>query len=176
MPGWSFREVLSAFRRLEHDLDFGEADTESHGTCGPIPIRRYRTLTETQEAFLLACEATGHPRIVDHNAPGAVGAGALPVNELAGMRQSTAVTYLAECRHRSNLTIRAGAQVDRIIFDDGGRVTGLRLAGGEYVETDTIVLAAGTYGTPAILLRSGDSAQPQNYPRWGYRSASTCPE
>jgi choline dehydrogenase len=153
--GWSFREVLSAFRRLERDLDFGEADTESHGTCGPIPIRRYHTLTETQEAFLLACEATGHPRIADHNAPGAVGAGPLPVNELAGVRQSTTVTYLAECRDQPNLTIRAGAQVDRVMFDHNGRVTGLRLVGGEYLETDTIVLAAGTYGTPAILLRSG---------------------
>jgi choline dehydrogenase len=154
-PGWSFREVLPAFRRLERDLDFGETNPEAHGTGGPIPIRRYPLLTETQEAFLLGCEAAGHQRIADHNSPGAVGAGRLPVNELAGVRQSTAITYLAEARDRTNLIIRAGAQADRVVIGKNGDVSGVQLVGGECVEANAVVLAAGTYGTPAILLRSG---------------------
>lgn len=104
--GWSFDDVLPAFRRLEHDQDF---DDNAHGTRGPVPIRRYPELTNPQQAFLEACEATGHTPVPDHNAPGVVGAGRLPVNELDGLRESTALTYLAQARDRPNLTIRGGA-------------------------------------------------------------------
>ena len=36
-----------------------------------------------------------------------------------------------------------------------GRARGVQLTGGEVVEADGVVLAAGAYGSPAILLRSG---------------------
>ena len=38
-PGWGWRDVLPAFRRLERDLDF--PDAPYHGDSGPISIRRY---------------------------------------------------------------------------------------------------------------------------------------
>ncbi len=37
--GWSFDEVLPAFRRLERDVDF--PDSPWHGTDGPVPIVRW---------------------------------------------------------------------------------------------------------------------------------------
>jgi choline dehydrogenase len=149
--GWSFDDVLPAFRRLEHDQDFHDS---SHGTRGPVPIRRYPELTSSQEAFLEACRATGYKPVPDHNAPDAVGAGRLPVNEVDGLRESTALTYLAQARNRPNLTIRGESAVDRILLD-GGDATGVILAEGKQITADTVVLAAGAVGTPAILLRSG---------------------
>jgi choline dehydrogenase len=149
--GWSFNEVLPAFRRLEHDQDF---DDDAHGTRGPVAIRRYRELTSPQQAFLEACEATGHAPVPDHNAPGVVGAGRLPVNEVDGVRESTALTYLAEARDRPNLIIRGESVVDRVLLDHGD-ATGVILTDGRRITADTVVLAAGTMGTPAILLRSG---------------------
>jgi choline dehydrogenase len=47
-----------------------------------------------------AVAAAGFPRIDDHNAPGAVGVGPLPVNCLDGRRISTAVAYFEPARHR----------------------------------------------------------------------------
>jgi choline dehydrogenase-like flavoprotein len=38
-PGWSFKEVLPAFQRLETDLEFGDRDW--HGDRGPLPVTRY---------------------------------------------------------------------------------------------------------------------------------------
>ncbi|MGI8647678.1 MAG: hypothetical protein DLM55_10115 [Acidimicrobiales bacterium] len=150
--GWSFQDVLPAFCRLERDEDF---DDEWHGTSGPIPVRRYAELTQVQQAFLDASAITGHTLIADHNAPGAIGAGRLPVNEAAGVRQSTALTYLAAARERPNLTIRAGQRVDRIVFS-AARASAVRLAGtGEEIAAGHVMLAAGAYGSPAILLRSG---------------------
>jgi choline dehydrogenase len=77
------------------------------------------------------------------------------MNLIDGVRQSTALTYLDPARSRSNLTVRPGVLVDRIELA-GTRAVGVRLAGaGEVVEADRVLLAAGSYGSPAILLRSG---------------------
>jgi choline dehydrogenase len=50
--------------------------------------------------------------------------------------------------------LRAGTLVDHVVIDNG-RARGAQLLDGELVEGDTIVLAAGAYGSPTILLRSG---------------------
>ncbi len=153
-PGWSFAEVLPFFRRLESDADF---DNSWHGRDGPLPIRRdaLETLLPEHSAFLQACSALGYSRVADHNAPGAIGAGVLPRNVVAGVRQSAALTYLAAARARPNLAIRSGVLVDRVLFE-GQRAIGVRLGGSsETIQADHIILAAGAFGSPAILMRSG---------------------
>src|SRR5262249_46400484 len=57
-------------------------------------------------------------------------------------------------RRRPNLTILGGAEVDSVIFD-GRRARGLRLASGETVAAGQVILSAGAFGSPAILMRSG---------------------
>jgi choline dehydrogenase len=79
------------------------------------------------------------------------------MNTVDGVRQSTALTYLAQARHRPNLTIRSGVLVDRILLEDR-RAVGVCLADPadeEVLYGERIILAAGTYGSPAILMRSG---------------------
>ncbi len=50
--------------------------------------------------------------------------------------------------------VRSGALVDRVLLE-GRRAAGVRLAGGEELEADVVVVAAGALATPAILLRGG---------------------
>jgi choline dehydrogenase len=153
-PGWSFADLLPVFRAVESDADFAG---DWHGGHGPVPIRRPAAgeLSPLQRAFAEAAAATGHPLADDHNRPGAVGIGPGPRNVRDGVRMSTALTHLAAARGRPNLTIRAGAVVDRVELR-GTTVRGIRLADGEIVEADTVVVvAAGSYASPAILLRSG---------------------
>jgi choline dehydrogenase len=152
--GWSFDDVLPYFVRLERDLDFGDAPW--HGSEGPVPIRRYRgeELTPIAEAALAAFDASGLPSIDDHNEPGAVGAGPLPVNCLDGTRMSSALTYLPADGERPNLTLRCDAQVHELLFD-ADRATGVRLTSGETVAAGAVVVSAGAYASPALLLRSG---------------------
>lgn len=65
------------------------------------------------------------------------------------------MTYLAAARGRPNLTICDKAHVDSVLLKKD-RAAGVRLAGsGEIIAADRIVLAAGAYGSPIILLRSG---------------------
>src|SRR5579862_1076936 len=152
-PGWGFTDVLEDFRRLETDRDFHD---QWHGADGPIPIRRYRPdeLTDAQAAFVSGAVAAGHRYVEDHNRPDTVGAGPSPRNVEHGMRMSTAVTYLAQARSRANLTVRSDTVVARIECS-GTRAAGVRLLDGSLIEADRVVLAAGTYASPAILARSG---------------------
>lgn len=159
-PGWSFSEVLPHFRRVESDRDF---DDEWHGRDGYLPIRRdaQEMLLPEHRAFLEACSTLGHARVADHNAPDAMGAGVWPKNLVGGVRQSAALTYLAAARGRSNLTIRGDALVDHVAFQ-GRRAIGVRLAASEAViPADAVVLSAGAYCSPTILLRSGVGAAHQ---------------
>ncbi len=152
--GWSFDDVLPTFRKLERDLDFG--DRPWHGSTGPVPIRRYRPdeLTDVSAAGLAAFEDAGIAYVEDHNAPGAVGAGLVPVNCLDGIRMSTALTHLPRPGERPNLDVRCETEVLDLVMQ-GNRAIGVRLGSGEVVHAGCIVLCAGTYGSPPLLLRSG---------------------
>ncbi len=65
------------------------------------------------------------------------------------------IAYLTEdIRNRKNLTIRAESMVDRVLFN-GKKAVGVRLVSGEEIYAKEVILSAGTYGSAAILLRSG---------------------
>src|SRR5439155_6315350 len=72
-----------------------------------------------------------------------------PVNAVGGVRWNASFAYIDPARSRSNLTILAETLVGRI-EPDTGRVHSSR----GVLEAETVVLAAGAYGTPGILLRS----------------------
>ncbi|PAZ09518.1 hypothetical protein CLM62_46355 [Streptomyces sp. SA15] len=153
-PGLGFADVLPYFRTVERDLDFTD---DWHGSAGPVPVKRPRPaeLTPVQRAFTDACVAAGYPAVADHNAPGAHGAGPMPFNQVGGVRQSTALTYLAAARQRPNLTVRGGVLVEKVVLK-GTRAVGVRLAEpAETIHAGLVVLAAGAYGSPLLLLRSG---------------------
>lgn len=157
--GWSWEDVLPYFRRLERDLDFSDP---WHGRAGPLPIRRYPDdeLAPVQAAALTAAEALGHRTVADHNQPGAVGAGRAPTNAVDGVRVSTAMAYLWPVRDRPNLTILADTAVAHVVMT-GPRATGVELVDGRRIAAGTVVVAAGTYGSPVLLLRSGIGAARQ---------------
>jgi choline dehydrogenase len=152
--GWGFEDVLPYFRRLEADVDFG--DEPWHGNRGPMPSTRYLELdyTEIAAAALDAITAAGFPAVEDHNRPGAVGVGRMPMSTRDGMRVTTADAYLPTGETPANLTIRADTPVADGVFD-GTAAIGVRLLDGTTVDAGWVVLCAGTYGSPPILLRSG---------------------
>jgi len=154
---WSFDQILPFYRKLERDLDFGDADY--HGQRGPVPVRRWpRTeWRPPQTAFHSACLAAGFEDCPDHNTPGVSGVGAIPLNTVDGVRWSTQVAYLNPARSRPNLTILPDCTARRVIVDRQRAVgivaeqsgAELQLEGGE------IILSAGAVGSPHLLLMSG---------------------
>jgi choline dehydrogenase len=153
-PGWSFAELLPYFRRAEADPLGGPL----HGSGGPVPVFRAGEgdLTVVDRAFLAAARALGLPDQPDFNgAPGQrPGVGPMPKNLAGGVRMNAAFTYLAAARPRPNLALVAEVLVDRVVVEDG-RAVGVRTSDGRVVGGREVVLCAGAYGSPAILLRSG---------------------
>jgi choline dehydrogenase len=150
--GWDWASCLPYFIRLESDADFG--DRPHHGRDGPIHVMRELPLLAAEELFLAACHELGHTRVDDLNRPGTIGAGPVPRNIRDNVRQSTLLTYIASARPRSNFEVRGDALVDTILLEDS-RAAGVRLQSGAEVRARRVVLAAGAYSSPAVLLRSG---------------------
>ncbi len=154
---WSFEQVLPYYCKLENDHDFGAV--AYHGDDGPIGVRRYpqEEWGPEQRAWVDACRRAGFPHCEDANRPHSTGVGPYPLNNIDGVRQSTAVTYLAEARNRPNLNILSDCTTRRVLFE-GERAIGVEVERGGQVEqhhADEIVLCAGAVGTPQIMMLSG---------------------
>jgi choline dehydrogenase len=76
-----------------------------------------------------------------------------PLNAVGPVRWNAAFAYLDRARGRPNLTIMADTLADRVLLDVD-RATGVATSAGE-LHADQVVLAASSYGSPGILLRSG---------------------
>lgn len=154
IEGWSWDDVLPVFKDLENTPTGDEA---WHGRSGPFPIRQRTmdSITPSTRAFVQASEAVGLARVEDVNGAEQHGVSPYPLNVVDERRINTGMAYLTdEVRARANLTIRADADVDRVLFDDE-RATGVALASGERIAAGHVILSAGAYGSPAILMRSG---------------------
>jgi choline dehydrogenase len=153
-PGWSFAELLPYFRRAEAD----PLGSPLHGGEGPVPVFRESEadLDPLDRAFVATAQALGFPWRDDLNdePEQCPCVGPTPKNVADGMRMHAAFTYLAPARQRPNLTLVPGALVDRVCLADG-RAVGVRTADGREVHGRQVVLCAGAYGSPAMLLRSG---------------------
>ncbi|MEW6581881.1 MAG: GMC oxidoreductase [Actinomycetota bacterium] len=156
--GWDWASLLPWFRRLERDVQFG--GEPYHGDAGPIPINRYPRdgWYPVMERFAQAALARGHAWVDDHNAPGAVGVGPAPLNMVDGRRQTPADHHLDPALARPNLRLHTGVVVDRVRVA-GGRAVSVEALDGEGRQVafpaDAVILALGTYVSPAVLLRSG---------------------
>jgi choline dehydrogenase len=75
------------------------------------------------------------------------------VNTVGAVRWNAAFAYLDPSRGRTNLKILADTLVDRVLTKDG--VATGALVGGRELAADAAVVAAGSYGSPGVLLRSG---------------------
>jgi choline dehydrogenase len=154
---WSFVHALATYCRSEHDLDF--PDAAYHGDGGSVPVRRWprEEWLPPQVAFHSACLAAGFSDSPDHNAPGASGVGAIPLNTVDGVRWSTLLAYVNPARTRANLSILAGCTVCKLLLN-GQRVVGIATErDGESItfEAGETILAAGAIGSPHLLMVSG---------------------
>lgn len=154
LPGWSYEDLLPSFKKLETRHG---GDDSIHGRSGPLPVVQLTQadITPMQDAFMKATIANGYKAIDDFDGADANGVGPYPMNIVNGVRVNTGIAYLTEdVRSRENLTIRPDSMVDRVLFD-GKKAVGVRLATGEEIHAKEVILSAGTYGSAAILLRSG---------------------
>lgn len=154
LPHWTPAETLPFFQTSERTV---HGAARFHGRAGPWPIHQLQEdeISDMQRAFVASAQEAGFGRVEDFNSDRPFGAGPYPMNNRMGQRLNTGMTYLSDAvRARPNLHILADTLVDRVEVSDG-RARAVILANGERIAGAEIVLSAGAYGTPAILLRSG---------------------
>jgi choline dehydrogenase len=154
LDDWTVDALMAGYKEMENTPDGDEA---YRGRTGPFPIRarRYEDLTPSLRGFIDAAAAEGFRLVEDFNGPDPSGVGGYPVNVIDEVRQNTGLVYLTEAvRNRPNLKISGDLLVDRVLFD-GRRAIGVVTATGAEIPAREVILSGGSYGSPAILLRSG---------------------
>ncbi len=157
---WSYDACLPIMIALEDDPTY--ADSPIHGTDGPLKLMRRWTLEGEADppvrALIEAARDLGIPECPDLNVPDAYGLCASPYTIIDGKRQSAVNAFLDPIRDRPNLVIRAETVATRLLVD-GTRVTGVELQGPDGTRTTVdavrVVVSAGAYHSPHLLLNSG---------------------
>jgi choline dehydrogenase-like flavoprotein len=158
--GWDWQGVLPWFRRAEGNARF---DDDLHAQDGPLKVCDQSAPRAISAAFLEACAHLQIPRNSDFNGPRQEGAGFYQVTQFSdgpqrGERCSAAAAYLFPAMARPNLTVMTRAQAERVLIE-GGRATGLRYRRRgrlhEMRARHEVILSAGAFGSPHLLLLSG---------------------
>lgn len=155
--GWSFKDCLPYFKKLERDLDF---DGPYHGKEGPIPIHRIfpRDWGGLSIAFRDEVVKRGVPYTDDCHAHFGDQVFPFTRNNAYLHRVSCATGYLdGATRLRNNLHILGDSVVQELLFE-GRRCTGVRVKRKGKIETITgreIIVSCGAIHSPAMLMRAG---------------------
>ncbi len=156
LEGCGYSDVLPYFKKLETSW---RGSGPYHGVQGPVT----NVPVDLPEGFFPQLEQAaikaGLPVCPDHNAAGQDGISRMEITTNSGRRASSARAYLRPAmKTRRNLTVATKAQTTRIVFE-GKRAVGVEyLQAGkmERVRADReIVLCAGTYNSPQLLMLSG---------------------
>lgn len=154
--GWSYEEVLPYFIRSEHNEQF---KNQYHGQKGPLNVTHLKKFsTPLTAAFIDAARNVGIPTNPDYNGAHQSGAFRFQFTQKNGVRHSSATAFLKPVLDRPNLTVITQAQATRIHFDQD-RAVGISFKkGGSEQRIDCereILLAAGAFNSPHLLLLSG---------------------
>jgi choline dehydrogenase-like flavoprotein len=155
VPGWSWADLLPYFIKAE---DNERGASPFHGAGGPLPVSEERSHNRISHAFVEAGVEAGLARNDDFNDGDQDGVGMYQVTQRGGMRASTAVAYLRPAMERPNLEVLTHMQVQRLLFD-GTRAVGVEATQlcepREFRAEREVILAAGAYNSPQLLMLSG---------------------
>jgi choline dehydrogenase len=153
--GWGYEDVLPYFKRAE---DNERGASRYHGVGGPLSVSDSRSMHPVVEAWIEAAGQAGIPYNEDLNGATQDGAGRFQVTQRDGRRCSTAVAYLHPAAARGNVDVLTDARVYRILFQ-GDRAVGVELMRHGRLEEvraeREVIVSAGTYHTPQLLMLSG---------------------
>ena len=155
-PGWGFDDVLPYFKKSECNAI--HRDSDLHGVDGPLHVTNLRSPSPLNDVFLQACQNQGIPFNPDLNGEQHHGCYHVQVTQKDGERHSVAAAFIHPNLDRPNLDVRTGAHITRLRFD-GRRADAVEYVRGDRSETvrarREIVMSAGAFGTPQILMASG---------------------
>ncbi len=153
--GWSYADCLPYFKKFECRDGMSNEYRSNEGMVG---VKVQEQLNPLNAAFLEAGQQAGHALSSDVNGYRQEGVSRFEMSVANGCRMSSARAYLHNQPKRENLDVVTGARVLRLIVESG-RAVGVELAVSRQVSIvkadKEVVMAAGVFGTPHILMLSG---------------------
>ena len=155
--GWDWQSVLPYFKKAERNQ---RGEDALHGAAGPLNVGDQSEPRAISHAFVEAGQSVQLPLCADFNGPEQEGVGLYQVTQFhdgarKGERCSAAAGYLDDhVQARANLTILTRTRTERVMTD-GLRATGV-VAGGRRIKARReVILSAGAFGSPQLLMLSG---------------------
>ena len=156
--GWGWDSLLPYFRKQEGNQRFNNS---AHGIDGPLKVSDpHQPICDISRAFLLALQTLGLPYLADYNSGRESGACISQTTTFKGARCSAATAFIAPIRDDPRLTLKLDTAVTRILVERQ-RAVGVEYGGSRHQPGETayadneIILTAGTYMSPKILMLSG---------------------
>ena len=153
--GWDYRSVLPYFKRAEDNQRFAD-DYHSYG--GPLGVSMPVSALPICDAYIRAGQELGIPYNHDFNGKQQAGVGFYQLTQRNRRRSSAAMGYLDPIKDRTNLTVRTGRRVERIVLHNR-RAVGVEVIGSKGRETihaeREVIVSSGAIGSPKLLLQSG---------------------
>lgn len=155
--GWSFDDVLPCFKKSER---WKGPQSERRGTDGPLRTTLGRYDNPLYSAFLEAGQEIGYPLTDDFNGDVQEGFGLSQYTHAHWfpLRHSSANAYLRPARRRRNVTVLTDARALKLALDGNvcnGVVCDVRGEIRTLRATREVILAAGAYQSPQLLMLSG---------------------
>ncbi|HEX8711329.1 MAG TPA: GMC family oxidoreductase N-terminal domain-containing protein, partial [Terracidiphilus sp.] len=154
--GWSYQEVLPYFVRSENNEAFN--GSPYHGKGGPMNVLSIKRPNPLNAAFWDAMQSLQFRRNDDFNGADTEGYGPRQGTIKNGRRESATTAFLKPAIDRPNLSVVTSSLVTRVVVENR-RATGVDIQrDGEtkhIVARREVILSAGTFGSPQILLLSG---------------------
>lgn len=153
--GWSFADCLPYFKKVERRQ--GKADA-FRCDAGMVGVKTQDVLNPLNEAFLEAGQQAGHLLVEDVNGFRQEGVSRFEMSVEGGYRSSSARAYLHSKPKHPNLDVWTSAKVLRVLVEND-RAIGIELSHrGKVIQIGAsaeVIMAAGVFGTPQILMLSG---------------------
>ncbi|CAO2649732.1 Nn.00g010240.m01.CDS01 [Neocucurbitaria sp. VM-36] len=162
---WTGEKMFEYMKKAEtfHGKDWHKADKSVHGTAGPLHTEPH-DLAPISERVKESMIDQGLPYRPDMFSTGesSHGCGDVPRTVHQGVR-STAADFITKGAKRNNITIKTEVTVDKLLLSqESGELTATGVAtiskSGkriEYKARKEVIVAAGAYCSPPILMRSG---------------------
>ena len=156
--GWSYDDVLPYFKKSENNEYFQD---NYHGKNGPLNVSNIRNENIFSKFFVEAGSSL-HKYNSDFNGANQEGVGYYQVTQKKGKRCSAAKAFLDPIKTRKNLTVITDLCVQKIELRNGIAISIEAIdKKNEKIKIKAnkeIILSAGAFGSPQIMLRSGIGA------------------
>ena len=155
-PGWSYKEVLPYFKKME---SWQNGADNFRGGDGPLKVSEVsKQLHPLCDNFLSAAQEIGMKLNPDMNGEKQEGVGNYQITTHKGQRMSSSRAYLWPIKYRSNLTVLKKALVTKVLIRDKKAYGVKYLKSGkthELLASREVILSAGSINSPQLLQLSG---------------------